>query len=166
MGDTIEKDIFKEPRSEETEKKGKKRRMKLLLVSVLLVGLVTGAYALSQLFTQDFPQTTATQSSITPGCTTLAAGVPVGSYYDFQCSTTTAAFTVNTAGSYTPSFTLNSTGPFDRLYIAQSSVCNATPLTALNSTQPVNLAIGQYSYCAHVAIYGKTQSAFSIVWSQ
>ena|SRR2546426_7291119 len=166
MGDQIEKDIFKEPRSEETEKKRKRPRMKLVLVSLLLLGAVTGVYALSQLFTQSFPSTVATQSSITPSCTDLAAGVPVGSYYDFQCSTTTAAFTVNTAGSYTPSFNLNSTGPFDKLYIAQSSVCNATPLTALNSTQPVNLAIGQYSYCVHVAIYGKTQSAFSIVWSQ
>src|SRR2546428_3375812 len=166
MGDQIEKDIFKEPRSEETEKKGKKRRMKLVLVSLLLLGLVTGAYALSELFTQDFPQTTATQSSITPGCTTLAAGVPVGSYYDFQCSTTTAAFTVNTAGSYTPSFTLNSTGPFDKLYVATSSICNTAPLTLLNSTQALNLSAGQFSYCAHVSTYGKTQSAFSITWSQ
>jgi len=166
LGDIIETDIFKEPRSEESEKKGKKRRMKLVLVSLLLVGIVTGAYALSQLFTQDFPQTTATQSSITPSCTTLAAGVPVGSYYDFQCSSTTAAFTVNTAGSYTPSFNLNSTGPFDKLYVAQSSVCNATPLTLLNSTVALSLTTGQYSYCAHVLSYGKTQSAFSIVWSQ
>src|SRR5438309_9642285 len=134
MGDTIEKDIFREPRSEETEKKRKSRRMKLVLVSLLLVGLVTGAYALSELFTQNFPQTTATQSSITPGCTTLAAGVPVGTYIDYQCSSTTAAFTVNTAGSYTPSFNLHSTEPFDKLYVTQPSVCNATPVTLLNST--------------------------------
>ncbi len=154
-----------------------------LLAGILLVVLGVAGAAVSYSLTQTFPSATAPSSSgVTATCSTLtydsadsaASGTPAGSAMVFNCPTA-PAFTVATAGTLTPTFSLPSGAT--ALYLlpsASTGAPSADPTTgncstpansiSLKTTTGASLTATSYDYCLQ-ATAGAAILGFPITWA-
>src|SRR2546426_8643603 len=143
MGDTIEHDIFKEPRTPETEKKRRKISSRTALaILVLAVTATTGIVYAFTLASQTFPAYNPS-SPLNGVCSVLTITTVSGGLARADCSFPRAAFNVTTSGSFSPTFTL----PSGYSSLGVSTVSQCTNPTILTTAVAVTLAVGNYDYC-------------------
>lgn len=144
-------------------------------IALLLVSTIGVAYAVTTLFTQTFPAISATAPAIKGNCATLTPNVSsviagTSGFIEFDCSGTapfgtTAAYTVNTAGTFTPTFTLP-TG-YTGLAVVGPKTCSSSPQTPITSGLPFTSVAGIADYCAQYSNAPSTGlGTFSVTWSQ
>jgi len=158
---------------------------------VLLLSSIGTSYALSTIFTQNFPPVSSTTPVPSATCMTLTPdgyystpAVSTGSpgMETFDCTVTQTgqtlpAFAVPSGMTYplTPQFTLPA--PYSDLFLFRTDTSPPWPPTggcatiaggssiALTSGSPLTLAPGQYNYCADFASAPSTGlPTFSISW--
>lgn len=135
---------------------------------LISAGLVLGATLMSQTLTPP----AGTANPLTANCAAPAGSTQVTASsgpQSFACAST-AAFTVNVAGTHTPAFALSA--PYSGLFVVPSSSAVAascgvtTGAQALTSGASVSLALGSYDYCADFTNYPSTApTAFVVSWS-
>lgn len=145
-----------------------RRRLRLLALSLVLVASIIGsAYAVNLfLFNQNFPSYTGAASGIKQGCASLQANVgntPPSGWIEYNCPGPVSAFTVSTAGSYLPIFTLPNS--YTALYVNTVNNCASSGLTQITSNLSVTLPVMGYDYCAHYTVTGPLQP-FNVTWYQ
>jgi hypothetical protein len=154
------------------------RRFTLLAVLAVAVAVAGGAIAAATLFSQNVPSGSAPAAGMSPNCATLAvdASETAASSGDaenvFGCGTNgdSAAFTVTTSGTYTPTFTLGS--GLTSAYVvpagsgapANVGCGNVTNAKAIASGVGVALGTGGFDYCFDSAP-GASYGSFAVSWA-